>query len=154
MNNKKQLLTLLWSVLVFALCAMSVAQTPAKDSATQEQELLSLSKDKWLWMADKKVDALDALFHEKAVFVHMGATMSKKQELDTIRGGGIHYKEAKIEKASVRFIESTAIVLNTIRLTAVVGGNEVVNPFEVTEVYVRAEGAWKLAALTFTRLLR
>ena len=115
---------------------------------------MTLSKDKWQWMSERNADKLDSLFHEKAVFVHMGATMSKKQELDTIRSGGIHYKEAKIEKASVRFIESAAIVLNTITLLAVVGGSEVTNHFEVTEVYVQEKGGWKLAALTFTKLLR
>ena len=36
---------------------------------------------------------------------------------------------------------------------AVVGGNEVVNPFVVTEVYVPQGGAWRLASLSFTRLL-
>jgi hypothetical protein len=53
---------------------------------------------------------------------------------------------------SVRIIGPTAILLNRIRLTAVVGGNEVINPFQVTEVYVQQDGAWKLAALAFTRL--
>ncbi|MCC7436196.1 MAG: nuclear transport factor 2 family protein [Methanoregulaceae archaeon] len=154
MKNSTALLMLLVSAIIPSLCAVNSAQTPTQKDPAQEQQLLTLSKDKWQWMADKKVDALDALFHEKAVFVHMGATMTKKQELDTIRSGGIHYKEAKIEKASVRFIESTAIVLNTIRLTAVLGGNEVINPFEVTEVYVQEKGTWKLVALSFTRLLR
>src|SRR4051812_4923394 len=59
----------------------------AKDATpATKQELINLSKDKWRWMSERKVDSLDALFHEEAVFVHMGATMSKKQELDTIRG--------------------------------------------------------------------
>jgi hypothetical protein len=35
----------------------------------------------------------------------------------------------------------------------VVGGNEVVNPFMVTEVYVQQDNNWKLASLSFTRLL-
>lgn len=122
-------------------------------SVTPEQELLNLSKQKWQWMADKNADALDDLFHDKAVFVHMGATMTKEQELNTIRSGGIHYKHADIEDTSVRFIENTAIILDKMRLTAVVGGNEVVNPFTVTEVYVRVDGKWKLGSLSFTRLL-
>ena len=33
-------------------------------------------------------------------------------------------------------VDQTAIVLDKIRLTAIVGGKEVVNPFMVTEVYV------------------
>jgi hypothetical protein len=119
-----------------------------------EQEVINLSKEKWRWMSERKVDSLAALFHEKAVFVHMGGTMSKDQELDVIRSGGIHYKNVDIQEASVRFIgRTTAILLNKIRLVAVVGGNEVTNPFMVTEVYVQQSGTWMLASLSFTRLL-
>jgi 4-carboxymuconolactone decarboxylase len=123
------------------------------NNASAEQEVIKLSKDKWQWMAERNVDALDKLFAEEAVFVHMGGTMSKSQELNVIKSGGIQYKDAQIQEVSVRFVGTTAILLNRIRLVAVVGGNEVVNPFNVTEVYVKLDGAWKLAALSFTRLL-
>jgi hypothetical protein len=43
--------------------------------------------------------------------------------------------------------------LNKIHLVAVVGGNEVTNPFVVTEVYVQQSDTWMLASLSFTRLL-
>jgi len=118
-----------------------------------EQEILNLSRTKWRWMSQRKVDSLTALFHDEAVFVHMGGTMSRMQELEVIRSGGIHYKHAEILEASVRFIGTTAILLNRIRLDAVVGGNEVTNPFVVTEVYVKQDGSWKLGSLSFTRLL-
>jgi hypothetical protein len=119
-----------------------------------EQEVIDLSKEKWRWMSERKVDSLAALFHEKAVFVHMGGTMSKDEELEVIRSGRIHYKDVDIQEASVRFIgATTAILLNKIRLVAVVGGNEVTNPFVVTEVYVQQSGTWTLASLSFTRLL-
>lgn len=127
---------------------------PAADSVTTaEREVIDLSKEKWQWMADKKADTLAGLFHEKAVFVHMGGTMPREHELNVIRTGGIHYKEADIHEVSVNIIGTTAILLNRITLLAVVGGNEVTNPFMVTEVYVRQDEAWKLAAMTFTRLL-
>jgi len=129
------------------------ATPPAAGSTNEEQEVLSLSKEKWRWMSERNVDALAALFHEKAVFVHMGGTMSRDQELGVIKSGGIHYKHAEILEASVRLIGTTAIVLSRIRLDAVVGGNEVTNPFVVTEVYVQEGGTRKLAALSFTRLV-
>src|SRR4030095_6244826 len=118
-----------------------------------EQEVINLSKEKWRWMSERKVDSLDALFHEEAVFVHMGATMSKDQELNVIRSGEIHYKDVDIQEAWVRCIGATAILLNKIRLVAVVGGNEVTNPFVVTEVYVQQDDTWTLGSLSFTRLL-
>ena len=121
--------------------------------ANLEQEVINLSKEKWRWMSECKVDTLDALFHEKAVFVHMGGNMTKEHELDVIRKGGIHYKKADIHEVSVNIIGATAILLNRITLVAVVGGNEVTNPFTVTEVYVQQDGSWKLASLSFTKLL-
>jgi len=118
-----------------------------------EQEIINLSKEKWRWMSECKVDSLDALFHEKAVFVHMGGSWGKAQELEIIKSGGIHYKKADIHEVSVNIIGTTAILLNRITLLAIVGANEVTNPFTVTEVYVQQERIWKLASLSFTKLL-
>jgi hypothetical protein len=118
-----------------------------------EQEVIDLSKEKWCWMSERNVDSLNALFHEKAVFVHMGGFWRKEKELEIIKSGGIHYKQADIHEVSVNIIGSTAILLNRITLLAVVGGNEVTNPFMVTEVYVQQDSSWKLASLSFTRLL-
>lgn len=120
---------------------------------TSAQEVIKLSRDKWQWMADKKADTLANLFHEKSVFVHMGGSWGKDQEINIIRGGGIHYKKADIHEVSVNIIGNTAILLNRITLLAVVGGNEVANPFMVTEVYVKENNGWKLGSLSFTKLV-
>jgi hypothetical protein len=118
-----------------------------------EQEVIDLSKKKWDWMSERNVDTLATLFHEKSVFVHMGGSWGKEREIDIIKSGGIHYKQADIHEVSVNIIGATAILLNRITLLAVVGGNEVINPFMVTEVYVQQESGWKLASLSFTKLL-
>jgi uncharacterized protein DUF4440 len=140
-------------LVIGALPSYAQASKAAPPAANSEQELLTLSKQKWDWMSERNVDALAALFDEQCMFVHMGATMSKTQELDVIKSGRIQYKKADIEEASVRFFGSTAIVLTKMHLLAVVGGNEVTNPFMVTEVYVQEGGVRKLASLSFTRLL-
>ena len=131
----------------------SYAQQKEGSASKAEEEILNLSRVKWRWMSERRVDTLAALFHEKAVFVHMGGTMSRDQELNVIKTGGIYYKQADIQEASVQSIGNTAILLNRIRLLAVVGGNEVTNPFVVTEVYVKQDAAWKLGSMSFTRLL-
>jgi hypothetical protein len=119
----------------------------------QSEHLINLSKEKWYWMSECNVDTLADLFHDKSVFVHMGGSWGKEQELEIIKNKAIHYKKADIHEASVRIIDHTAVVLSKITLLAVVGGNEVTNPFAVTEVYVQQDGSWKLASLSFTRLL-
>ena len=152
-------LSTLGLLVLMALQSSGTAQKPGEPAAATttttkaQQEVISLSKEKWRWMSERNIDALSALFHEDAVFVHMGGTMSRTQELEVIKSGGIHYKQTDIQEVSVKIIGTTAILLNRIRLVAVVGGNEVTNPFVVTEVYVQQGGTWKLGSLSFTRLL-
>ena len=140
------------SIVGLFIIFLSVQWSFAQNSDV-EQKIINLSKDKWQWMADKNADTLAYLFHEKSVFVHMGGSWGKDRELEIIKSGGIHYKKADIHEVSVNVMDDTAILLNKITLLAVVGGNEVTNPFIVTEVYVKQGGKWVLGSLSFTKLL-
>lgn len=123
-------------------------------SSDVEKEIITLSKAKWEWMADKNVEMLDYLFHSKAVFVHMGGSWGKEQEINVIKSGRIWYKEAHVYSAVANVIGNTAILLNDIDLVAEVGGNTVTNPFMVTEVYVKENGKWMMGSLSFSKLSR
>lgn len=148
----KNLLFILLFVTSLQLAFAQENEATTKTLSKQEQQLLDLSKQKWLWMADKNADTLAHLFHEKSVFVHMGGSWGKQRELNVIKSGGIWYKKADVHNASVQIIGNTAVLLNSVTLLAIVGGNEVTNPFMVTEVYVNENGSWKLASLSFTKL--
>lgn len=138
---------------IFGLLLLVLFTTNTFAQHTAELEIISLSKQKWEWMADKNVDKLTPLFDDKSVFVHMGGSWGKTQEINVIKSGGIHYKKADVHEVSVSIIGNTAILLNRITLLAVVGGNEVTNPFIVTEVYVKVNDNWKLGSLSFTKLM-
>ncbi|MBT8178794.1 MAG: nuclear transport factor 2 family protein [Eudoraea sp.] len=141
--------TIIGLFLVFITGQVALAQSP-----DIKQEIKELSEQKWQWMADKNADSLAILFHDKAKFVHMGGTWGKDREVDIIRSGRIHYKKADIHEVMVEMLnEGTVILWNRITLLAVVGSNEVTNPFMVTEVYVKENNDWKLADLTFSKLL-
>jgi Domain of unknown function (DUF4440) len=140
---------------------LSYAQLPptetiktATDNSPEQQEIINLSKKKWDWMSDKNTDSLAVLFADKSMFIHMGGSWGKEQELNTIKSGGIWYKKAEVYSVIVNMFGNTAILLNDIDLEAVVGGNTVTNPFMVTEVYVKEKGKWKMGSLTFSRLMR
>lgn len=122
----------------------------ASSTAVSEQEVRGLSTAKWRWMSEKNVDTLATLFHDKAKFVHMSGTWGKDEELDIIRSGRIHYKQADVHQVVVEIVDDTATLWNRITLLAVVRGNEVSNEFTVTEVYKRQDGDWKMLALTFS----
>lgn len=128
-------------------------KVPTENSKNIEKELIELSKQKWEWMAEKNIEELGKLFHEKSMFVHMGGSWAKQQEIDVIKSGSIWYKKADIHDVSVNIIGNTAVLLNRITLLAVVGGKEVTNPFMVTEVYKKEAHNWQLASMSFTKLL-
>lgn len=140
------------AIIGFFLAILGI-QGSFSQNSTAEQEIIRLSVEKWQWMADKNADTLKHLFHEKAMFVHMGGSWGTEQELSIIQSGRIWYKKADIHEVSVNIIDNTAILLNRIDLLAEVGGREVNNPFEVTEVYVKLDNTWKLTCLSFTKLL-
>lgn len=146
--------TIIGVFLIIFSAHVSFAQNAVSlNLSAEDKEIIQLSKDKWQWMADKDVDKLSQLFHEKAEFVHMGGSWNTERELAIIKSGGIWYKNADIHSVSVNIIDKTAILLNRIDLLAEVGGNEVTNPFIVTEVYIKQGDVWKLGSLSFTRIM-
>ena len=126
------------------------AQLSFAQNAATEQEIKDLSKEKWQWMADKNVDKLTTLFHDKSKFVHMSGTWKKKEELEIIKTGSIWYKKADVHDVAVEVLDDIAIVWNRITLDAIVRGNVAVTEFTVTEVYKKQGEDWKLLALTFS----
>jgi hypothetical protein len=136
--------------LFFGLAMLITLSSFAQQAGTTEQQLTELSKQKWQWMADKNVDKLATLFHDKAKFVHMSGSWKKDRELEIIKTGSIWYKNAKVHDVAVEIFGKTAIVWNRITLEAIVRENEVSNEFTVTEVYQKKGKHWKLLDLTFS----
>lgn len=116
----------------------------------EEQQVIDLSKEKWQWMADKNVDKLAKLFHDKSKFVHMSGTWNRDRELEIIKTGSIWYKNAEVHDVVVEIFNGTVILWNRITLQAVVRGNEVSTEFTVTEIYKTHENSWQLLGLTFS----
>ncbi|WP_019669967.1 nuclear transport factor 2 family protein [Eudoraea adriatica] len=138
--------TLLIAILTITLGASSFAQ-----NAKIEQEIKDLSKAKWEWMADKDVNKLADLFHDKSRFVHMSGSWKKDRELEIIETGSIWYKNADVHDVVVEVFDNNTVVLwNRITLMAHVRGNDVSNEFTVTEFYKKEGDNWKLLDLTFS----
>ena len=133
---------------LIAICSPSFAQ-----DATIEEEIKELSKTKWQWMADKDVDQLAKLFHDKSKFVHMSGSWKKARELEIIESGSIWYKNADVHDVAVEvFGDDTAVLWNRITLVAHVRGDDVSNEFTVTEFYKKEGDDWKLLDLTFSKV--
>lgn len=151
---KAQIIVLILFVVGMPLAYAQQTSNTERNISSAQQEIIDLSKLKWQWMADKNVEALGSFFHDKSMFVHMGGSWNKEREINVIKSGGIWYKNAEVYTVTVNIFGDMAILLNDIDLVAEVGGKEVVNPFMVTEVYVKEDGKWKMAQLTFSKLMR
>lgn len=117
-----------------------------------KENVLTVSKKLWKAMQDRDIDTFEAYTHQDAIFVHMGVTLSRDEEAMVIKNGGIVYKTIVFEEETVKAMEATIIVLTKLKLTAIVGGHEVVNPFVVTEVYTNHADMYMLASLSYTRI--
>ncbi|WP_319468505.1 nuclear transport factor 2 family protein [uncultured Trichococcus sp.] len=92
------------------------------------------------------------LIADNAHFVHMGITFDKTGELAVFNEKAFLFKAVEIAEEYVEDYGSTAIIFKKLVLTAVIGGNEVQNPFVISEVFTKTEDGWKLAAETYTRI--
>ena len=112
--------------------------------------LMQLSRQLWNAMHEENISFLKEHIHENAVFVHMGVTLTRNEELEVIKEKKIVYQNIDIESVTTQQIHAITIILTKLKLTAVVDGNEVINPFVVTEVYTNED--MKLASLSYTRI--
>lgn len=138
------------SRILFVFCFLLGIQESFSQATEMENQIIELSKEKWQWMADKNVDELALLFHEKSKFVHMSGTWKKEREIEIIKSGSIWYKNANVHDVVVEIFNDTAVLWNRITLQAVVRGNEVSNEFTVTEIYQNEGNGWQLLNLTFS----
>ena len=134
-------------ILVISCSSLSFSQ-----DSSAEDDIKTLSKNKWAWMADKNVEELDKLFDDRSKFVHMSGTWTKDRELEIIETGSIWYKRADVHDVAVEVFDNTAVLWNRITLVAHVRGNDVSNEFTVTEIYKKGEAGWKLLDLTFSKV--
>jgi hypothetical protein len=128
-------------------------KTAASHTPT-EQQIIDLSNAKWVWMADKKVDALATLFDDRAMFTHMGGTWGKAQELATIKSGvsGTRRRRSKRSMFACSATLQSSWRIWTWRLSSVLA----LLPMRSwsQRVYSKQSGTWRLAQLTFSHLLR
>ena len=145
----KQSITALLLLLVFTQSCLAQNNTSTGSESTK-QELINLSRNKWQWMSDKKVDELSNLFHDQSKFVHMSGTWKKKEEIEIIKSGSIWYKKADLHDVAVEITGDIAVLWSRITLTAVVRGTDAITEFTVTEVFKKEGSDWKLLAMTFS----
>ena len=138
---------------IITILLLSFSFITYAQQSPQETKVLQLSENLWKAMQQVDKQTLVENIAPEAVFVHMGATLVRDKEIEVLQQKGIILKEVATENTSVRIVGKTAVLLRKLRLTAIVGGNEVVNPFVVTETYTKKGSKWQLLSLSYTKII-
>lgn len=119
-----------------------------------EQDVLNLSKRKFVWLIEKQCDSLDLLLDERLMYIHSnGWSQSKKEVFDDMQSGKLIYKQIDVEATQVRLYGNTAIVTGTGRFQGSREDKEFDLPLSYTEVYVKQGKRWLLATRHANRML-
>lgn len=119
-----------------------------------EQDVLNLSKRKFVWLIEKQRDSLDLLLDERLMYIHSnGWSQSKKEVFDDMQSGELIYKQIDVEATQVRLYGNTAIVTGTGRFQGSREDKEFDLPLSYTEVYVKQGKRWLLATRHANRML-
>lgn len=112
-----------------------------------ESEILSLSKEKFRWQVEAKVDSLANLFDNNVAIIQAsGAIKSKKEYLDDVKNGTPVFNSIEIKEASARIFSKTAIVIGKGLFTITKDATEVTYNVMYSEVYVLQNKKWKLVS--------
>lgn len=134
---------------IFALMTLSgFAQ-----SGKAEQLISDLSKRKFEWMIDKRLDSLEAMLDDHVKYIHSnGWTQSKKEVIDDFVTGKLSYQKIEITESTVRLFEGTAIVTGKGKFSGTVNNIKFSLELLFTEVYVNKMNQWLLVSRHANRM--
>lgn len=138
---------------VFLTFLLALSLSAVLAQTAEEQKVLKLSARKFDWLVQLKSDSIALLLDDKVQYVHSnGWTQNKQEVLDDMRTGKLVYKKVTVKAAKVRLYDKTAIVTGFGTFEGVNGGNAFALNLGYTEVYVFANGAWRLASRHSNRM--
>jgi len=118
----------------------------------EESEILSLSRKKFRWMVEKKIDSLSVLADERLSYIHSnGWVQSKKEFIDDFNGKLVYLKIDLVEMHA-RAYRKSAVVTGKGHFSVILNGNRVETDLLFTEVYVKSGSKWKLVSRHANRL--
>jgi len=135
------------------LILLLVASSASSAQTNEEQEVIQVSKNKFRWMIEMKLDSLEGVLDDRLKFVHSnGWTESKKELIEDIKSGKLQYKSIEARDLFVRLYPKTAILTGKGNFNVMLDGSEILINLSYTEVYVRKKGKWLLASRHANRL--
>lgn len=127
------------ATIVILLMPLGVAAQSAA-----EQAILKLSSAKFNWLSTKQYDSLDRLLDDRMEFVHSnGWVQTKKDVIEDLKSGKLHYQKVTIKEAHARMYGDVAVVQGLGTFEGLNSGNAFSIELRYSEVYIKQGGRWK-----------
>ena len=138
-------------LLLFSLLLSFFSSVSAQSGL--ENQLLNLSKRKFRWMVEGKLDSLSSLLDDRLSYIHSnGSVQSKQQFLDDFTVGKLVYNSIQVSEMNVRLYKKSAVVTGKGQINTTRDGNTSVTNLMFTEVYVDEKSGWKMVSRHASRL--
>jgi hypothetical protein len=136
---KKYLLT---SVVV--LLAEAFAAGQSQDAG---RLIMDLSRKKFDWMINRRLDSLDGILDDRLKFIHSNGWIQTKQEvIADLKSEKLVYQHIELREMEVRVFEKTAIVTGKGKFSGAVNAVPFSSDLLFTEVYVLNNEGWRLVS--------
>jgi uncharacterized protein (TIGR02246 family) len=133
-----------WSVLSPRLARAADETEQAVLAAHEKRRAATIAAD---------LPALGALMTDDLTYTHSNANVETKAEfLDALKTGKYQYKSVTDEEHRVRLHGDAAIVSGTCHVLVVASGKDIDIRLRFTELWVKEDGAWRMALWQSTRV--
>jgi ketosteroid isomerase-like protein len=133
--------------------APAPVQSPADVQKETQKEILAQDARRIEAMVAADVKTLGEILRDDLTYIHSsGQLETKAQVIDEIATGKLKYRAIVPSEQTVRVLGDSALMTGRAQIKATSGGKPLGFWVRFTEVWVRTEGNWRLAAWQSTRL--
>jgi hypothetical protein len=126
---------------------------PGAGAGEEDEAVLEAQDRRWALTAGGDLDELEALLTDDMSYTHSSAAMdTKAQFLDSLRSGRARYLSITPEERTVRVYGDAAVVQGIAHVLVKVPDQDIDVRLRFTELFVRQDGAWKMALWHSTRV--
>ena len=133
--------------------APAAAQSPEDLQKETQKEILAQDARRIEAMVGVDVKTLGEILRDDLTYIHSsGQLETKAQVIDEIATGKLKYRAIVPSEQTVRVLGDAALMTGRAQIKATSGGKPLGFWVRFTEVWVRSEKTWRLAAWQSTRL--
>jgi hypothetical protein len=126
---------------------LALLAVPAVQASEDAEAVLKAQDQRWALTAGGDLDELEAMLTDDMTYTHSSAAVDTKASfLDSLRSGRVRYLSIEPEgERSVRVYGDAAVVQGVAHVLVKVPDRDIDVRLRFTELFVKQDGAWKMA---------